>query len=806
MASTSQKTSNVYPISCIRCRRRKIKCNKVKPCNHCLHKGTPCEFPSTYRNIPVTDEAVVKEESTSESSEGLERTQSRSPSVGKLEEELHQLRVKSSQLEKALQEVTRDNQNMSSEINDKNNKSNVFKVKGETSEKGEKYYGPLLSNNMVEEMQDISENNLTRCNSLGRHSWTTNSQRQLSASDSDSGHETVEPSFHKKPLPWVLENGAAHQKNSRALKLLINNFFDTRSYDYFICRRNMLDFVDNHPSMEEPSEIDDELLVLYMILLLLVARLTPAKFNEMGGVPVNDFAALSLQVRLLKKSLFKGFSMLRHNLLNESHVTVQAYILCTEWEFLEGRYEESWSMMFHSCSIAYALGLHVVLKPNKYLNTSPSHLLCMQGHPDEFESFEQYKDDYFKNKLPKVRVWFSLLYMSAQMCSILGRPNPILLQTNPVSLPTIKATTPSEENEHNKLVNALLKSGLSECLRLSNLNLIESFMQEICMDNVFNIDNKYREELEALTYYLSPQYQALINTGMNYIDELTQLPSSFRSNDARDDLLVLHVNRIKYLEPLLDRPQDTRILLALILDSMMNFLDHLIEIAQMFTKEYIPFLTDGDRNTVSFSLQKIFCAKDPLLTSFIYQGVVVTFIVLHTRANKLVEFNGVDYIARLSQKFHTLLELHYLIGGLVGKNINLWSSKQLVLMHKVVEHTNVLMDHFRSAQQSSQANFEGFSHDPQVTALLGNNLRDAFWVENPENSPYYLGLSRDDGNTNQNTSTMMGNSGSANFERLQSFSETTQANYTGDAMQDESGMIREYETLQNNLGMPPNYQ
>lgn len=45
--------TEVLPISCISCRKRKIKCNKLKPCNQCNRRNIDCSFPSTFRNIEI---------------------------------------------------------------------------------------------------------------------------------------------------------------------------------------------------------------------------------------------------------------------------------------------------------------------------------------------------------------------------------------------------------------------------------------------------------------------------------------------------------------------------------------------------------------------------------------------------------------------------------------------------------------------------------------------------------------------------------------------------------------------------------
>ena len=43
----------MMPISCTECRRRKIKCNKLLPCNQCTVKNRTCEYPAKFRSIEI---------------------------------------------------------------------------------------------------------------------------------------------------------------------------------------------------------------------------------------------------------------------------------------------------------------------------------------------------------------------------------------------------------------------------------------------------------------------------------------------------------------------------------------------------------------------------------------------------------------------------------------------------------------------------------------------------------------------------------------------------------------------------------
>ena len=49
-------STDLLPISCVSCRRRKIKCNKKKPCDQCTKRQLICEFPPTFRNIKILED------------------------------------------------------------------------------------------------------------------------------------------------------------------------------------------------------------------------------------------------------------------------------------------------------------------------------------------------------------------------------------------------------------------------------------------------------------------------------------------------------------------------------------------------------------------------------------------------------------------------------------------------------------------------------------------------------------------------------------------------------------------------------
>lgn len=753
------------PISCIRCRRRKIKCNKRNPCNQCTTKGLTCQFPQKFRNIAIDNPAKAKETSSSEATEvslspgDSTRLEERSRA---LELDNRKLIETNSRLRERYHSLAPDPE--TSAISDHMKLDDHMKISGETSEQGERYYGPLLSHNMTEDFNNILKHTMARglpYESFQSHSWTSEPFRLAPGSlDDDSADEGVFTNT-KKPLPWVVHAKALPQANMQAIRYLVDYFFEIKTYDYFISRQKVDEFLDSYDSLSDADwECDDDLVLLFMILILLIQRLRPSKYNTFSREPAHNYEDLWHKIRPLKRMLFFHFSQLRHNLINESYVTVQAYILCTEWEFTEQRYEEAWSMLFHCCSIAYALGLHVVMSSDKDSDStkgsSASHSpLDNQGSTTDDQSSH---DTYFQEELPKIRVWFALRNVCLQMCSIMGRPNPIMTSVNLVSLPNVSMASLEDIRLRDSLTNSLLKSGLSECVRLLNTHVIESYMRNISIDNVMTINYRYGEEISNLTYYLSPQYESLIHDVLKQIDSLTDMPTFVTRKDVLVDLVVLHVNRVKLLEPFLDWKLKDPLVLAFIEESILLFLDHTCELVLEMVKYDVPQVINGNEASgTDLGLDKVYFLRDPFLASFIYQGVVVIFIFLNYIADDFVHSQNELFLQQVEDRLLQLIALHTSISDAVKDilhgSIHLWSGSNMFLMRKNLEHISVIKQAYKNYKASGniEPGFQGFDYDPRVAEMLGTNLKDPFWLANPENA-HILGMNNSGGMMGMNDS------------------------------------------------------
>ncbi|OBA21860.1 hypothetical protein METBIDRAFT_10783 [Metschnikowia bicuspidata var. bicuspidata NRRL YB-4993] len=752
------------PISCVRCRRRKIKCNKRKPCNQCVKHGVPCQFPSKFRNVSFDEgpEASLNGPCTADPAGAA--NPALPASVCELEQQVRRLQLENQYIREEFQRHTQrpgDSDLDPGPVSDwALSPAHPFHIRGETTENGEKYYGPLLANNMTEDFDKIASGASGGDPGvpLQHHRWTSDPFRIADSDgdgDSDASSGSRPHNAHTQPLPWLVDPAAHPAANVRVIKALVHSFFETKAYDYFISEARVVRAVDEHACGTHLDGAGDgdgggDLLLLHMVLMLALQRLGLAQYNGLFRPAVAGFAPMWRATRSVQKRLFRGFSRLRHNLANESYVTVQAYILCAEWEFVEQRYEEAWAMMFHCCAIAYALGLHVVSKATSLLY-EPQAYGDKQAPPARGLPATRSKDgydDFYADELPKLRVWFALRNLCSQMCLILGRPNPIMVQVNHVSLPVASTCNVEDARALDSLTSTLLKLGLSECVRLSNSNMIDSFLAQLSMDSVWAINAQFGAEIDKLSYYLGLLYQAHIDGVVKKIDPLTDMPATVTRRDVLVDLVVLHVNRVKLLQPSVARPVPHNDALNYIMGSILLFYEHTCELVSEFVKDEVPRILEcadaagaAAANAEDIRLDKVFVFRDPFFASFIYQGMVVTYILISTKAHYFIQESSGAFVDQLEALLHTLLGLHSSIAKLVRENIHLWSRSNLILMRKILDNIAIMKQASKArAGSGALPTFSGFDYDPQIGEMLGINMRDPFWVGSPENSPHFLGI------------------------------------------------------------------
>ncbi|CAH6723268.1 hypothetical protein CLIB1444_14S00320 [[Candida] jaroonii] len=784
-----------FPISCISCRRKKIKCNKFKPCNQCKKRNIICQFPSTFRNIEINQE----ENGSSVSSESSGNDEDLSQLINKLKSD-------NNELLQANYRLTEKNKHLNSSLSKMNvdqsyhykgdeeggnsqDDAETYKVSGETSELGKKFYGPQSSSFMIETLKNNS-----------------NIYSQYPKNYLDKDNERLEKSLIKKELP-KLKPGISNKENSQLIYELVIFFFTNYSsnfYKTFVSKISIVKFLNGYEEIENNKwENDDDLLLLTMILLISVIRLTPVEFIKIFGIEQKNYGN---ELARLKQNLFVGFEKLRHNLINESILTIQSYILCTEYYFIEQKYEECWSRMFHTCSIAYSIGLHVTgkLKDNELSLINNS--ILNSDEKEDLPNKEEKEDE--KEDILKLRVWFGLRILSDKVCSILGRPNPISIQVNSLVLKYNKNYNNINLNGRNTSI--LLKIGLSECIRLSNMMLIENFMIDFTMSDLLKLNSKFEVEIEMLENYFqelemneksipdrsSDKDSDDDNSKELSYDELNQLPLKIAKINIINDLTVFYINKAKLFEPFILKFNKNNNDAILILKNLSNSIINFLKLIYKFLKTFEIKLIKKDINYLKIG--KYFRINFPFLNSFIYQGIVIIFTLLNY---KFKDFIGLKY----NDKFDNLqflnslkTELHNLINVDSNFNDKIWSINILYLINKNLEIIDLILKQnndiyqYQFIPQSPNFAYNEFIYNdtilpqgyispmqqpqPQVPTnlnpsqgqgpasqegqgqsqemfdidnsftnsvfnsndLININLSDPFWITNPDNLPYYL--------------------------------------------------------------------
>lgn len=759
--------SESFPISCISCRRKKIKCNKRKPCNQCERRSIICRFPSTFRNIKIEEGelldplANMNARSEISSSSGADLSEMTTSSYGddielikshnqRLMDENFRLEMRTRKLSEKLSNQNRTSAGLSQygkAVGDHSAKDPI-EVSGETTESGEKYYGPQSSSYMIESLRDSS-------GEVSTSSGGQSKSRQESGADNDEEEYRVRVSLQKKSLPCVL-GGDPHlkldspviiRKNIQVIQKLIEYFFTTNSYyTSFIVIGNVREFLNSYESIKDQEwENDDDLLLLYMIVLLAVLRLSPSQFVEFGLLPQEKVLEVSkFKSYLTKDVLHHSFTRFRHNLLNESIVTIQAYILCCEWYFVDQKYEECWSMLFHVCSVAYLVGLHVLSR-------------FKIGHNKKEQSEDDEKED-----LEKCVVWFALRNITGQICLILGRPNPISIQVNSLVASSTKNTRSDKLDFQGKKTQIALKSGLGECLRLSNMMLIENYMVDFSITDLLDLNCKFEEEINLLEMFLADKDQDL---NLDYEGASDQILS--RSHIGRSvimhDLIIFYVNRAKLFEPFIDkfRFHDQKDdVVRILVNSLDRFLSYSVEFIENFIEDFGKKMEGKNDPLLDKHFGKLLRTYFPFLNSFIYQGYVVIFTFLHYKFKEFIEAptliamansQQIDYerfLIVIEDKLKQLYSFESRLLAKSGKNIKFWSSNIMYLMNNIIRFIGTIQE--RRQQRLQNVNFSDYSlmmmeDDAQLDTTYYISLNDPFWLSNPENLPYYLSSPSDDG-------------------------------------------------------------
>lgn len=815
----------VFPISCISCRRKKIKCNKHKPCNQCQKRQIFCNFPSKFRNIRINEDEldhqnIQRSNSSSTVSGGSFHSEEVSGDRGErdelgardemdeknevgeqlpyasqklmsLSEEVRHLNLENKKMAEDNKELKKKYQKLLERVSNHRTEDihqhGSFKqrdpiiVSGETSELGDKYYGPQSSDFMIKNLDSKNDDKGEKANTdtkassdYGPKDLNSKSIKTDSIDLEDSGTDIsltenhVKNSLLKKPLPYLLDIGSdlipKRNANTDLKKLnfsiicqLVDYFFNYHPYyKTFISRTHTMEFLKAYDSMDDNDwENDDELLLLVIILLLLIQRLTAKEFVDLNLIGDNDS-----QIQKFKRAknhlcdiLYHRFANIRHNLINEAITTVQAYILCTEWHFIEQKYEECWSMMFHTCSISYSIGLHVM---------GNHGLMNEQSAKEKEQEFIRY------------RVWFALKNISGQICSVLGRPNPISINVNS---PILKPSGPDRYglDLYKYKMLAFLKTGLSECLKLSNMMLIENFMIDFTIEDLLKLDSKFKEDIGLLEWLVHEKLYDNDNLVGDQNSEMLIEDSMFAKIDSFDpvlnktnlliDLISFYINRAKLYQPFINKlvNEKAKLVIQLLYDSVIKFLDCTIYFTGPFLKQFGEKYKQDDFKFIRVTnFGKLMRIHFPFLNSFIYQGMIVIFTFLHFKFKSFVEYdesasdqsiNYSKFLKELESKLRTLYNIETDFNEMTGSKNKIWSSNIYRLMFLNLQQIEKINYNQSVKLEIQRQNFENDLNELNHQISLGQianpdlegfNFQDPFWITNPDNLPYHLSSPSDE--------------------------------------------------------------
>lgn len=242
-------------------------------------------------------------------------------------------------------------------------------------------------------------------------------------------------------------------------------------------------------------------------------------------------------------------------------------------------------MIFHTCLIAYLIGLHIMgkIRQQQEHDVDPNRE-NIDKRPLEIKSekFEE-DDEEMQQDLQRYKLWLALRNFTGQVCLILGRPNPILIHvTKVVQLSLRDSNTDALERLDDNKVDIMLKLGFSECLRLSNLMLIENFLINFNWEDLFSLGIKFMDEISNLEWAL--HHDATVAKGA--LDSVTRLPKHTDRRNVLLDLIVLYVNRAKLFEPFLtkfDKSPESDNATKNVLELIFKFCDYAL---MFFTRSY----------------------------------------------------------------------------------------------------------------------------------------------------------------------------------------------------------------------------
>ncbi|VEU23340.1 DEKNAAC104475 [Brettanomyces naardenensis] len=250
----------------------------------------------------------------------------------------------------------------------------------------------------------------------------------------------------------------AKKKNMEAIVGLLKKFFHMKvHYMNFLSPEPLLELFERYDTINEWDKSDDDKLLLSIMIIIV----------SMRSLPVDEplLRKYNLSYHKNRDSLYKQYKNLKRGIQIETTTSLRAYVLECEDLFYNDQIEKSWSLLFQLVSSAYSLGLHVY-------DESIVKTLKAEQH-------EKSGDVIKKN--PKTSLWLVINFISATLCSVLGRPNPVTFNFQPLL--------------KNYEIRLNYKIALADLVKKSTNILIDSYKIPIDLDTVLDIDESFVNEV-----------------------------------------------------------------------------------------------------------------------------------------------------------------------------------------------------------------------------------------------------------------------------------------------------------------------
>ena len=305
------------------------------------------------------------------------------------------------------------------------------------------YYGPNSTRYMMK--SSMSRNEISEFDDFVRVKRQIKQKRTLP--------ELVKPKINSAKARRV-----AAKENMEAITGLIKKFFHLKvHYMNYISPKPILDLFDKYEEIKVWNRGDDDQLLLAIMIMIVSLR----------SIPPSDplLTKYGLSYRQNRESLYKQYKNLKRGIQLETTTSLRAYVLECEDLFFNGEIEKSWHLLFHLVGSAYSLGLHVY---DESIVKALKSAHC-----------EKAGDIIIRN--PKTSLWLIINFISATLCSVLGRPNPVTFNFQPLL--------------KNYEIRLNYKIALADLVKKSTSVLIDSYKLPIDENTVLGIDEMFVNEV-----------------------------------------------------------------------------------------------------------------------------------------------------------------------------------------------------------------------------------------------------------------------------------------------------------------------